>query len=47
MAAMLAASQSQSQTVDQPNDGDSDDVGGAQVKAAPAPGTGQLVDKTA
>jgi len=47
MAAMLAASQSQSQAVDQPNDGDSDDVGAAPVQAAPAPGTGQLVDKTA
>ena len=47
MAAMLAASQSQSQVVDQPHDGDSDDVGAAPTKAAPAPGTGQLVDKTA
>jgi hypothetical protein len=47
MAAMLAASQFQSQIVDQPHDGDSDDVGAAPAKAAPAPGTGQLVDKTA
>jgi len=47
MAAMLAASQTQGQVADQPHDGDSDDVGAAPVKSAPAPGTGQLVDKTA
>jgi hypothetical protein len=47
MAAVLAASQSQSQVVDQPHDGDSDDAGAAPVQATPAPGTGQLVDKTA
>ena len=30
------------------NDGDADDIGAATpVQAAPAPGTGQLVDKTA
>jgi len=46
-AAILAASQAQSQAVDPPNDGDSDDVGSAPVQAAPAPGTGQLVDQTA
>ncbi|MEW6452199.1 MAG: hypothetical protein AB1490_16195 [Pseudomonadota bacterium] len=35
--------------VDRPNDGDADDVGGAKapVQAAPAPGTGQVVDKRA
>jgi hypothetical protein len=47
MAAMLATGQSQSQVADQPHDGDSDDAVAASVKAAPAPGTGQLVDKTA
>jgi len=45
--AMLAASQSQSPVVDQPHDGDSDDVGATAAKAAPPPGTGQLVDKSA
>ncbi len=29
------------------HEGDSDDAGAAPVRAAPAPGTGQLVDKTA
>ena len=38
MAAMLAASQSQSPVVDQPHDGDSDDVGATAAKAAPPPG---------
>ena len=46
MAAMLAATQSQGQVAHHPHDGDSDDVGAA-AKSAPAPGTGQLVDKTA
>ena len=48
MAAALAASQStQSQVPDLPHDGDADDVAPATVQAAPAPGTGQVVDKTA
>jgi len=48
MAAALAASQAK--TPDMPNDGDSDDVGGAAaqaVQAAPSPGTGTVVDKRA
>jgi len=42
-AQMLAATQSKA---DAPNDGDADDHA-APVQAAPAPGTGQDVDKTA
>ncbi len=44
-AAQLAAAQSK--PVDLPHDGDSDDVAPAPVQAAPAPGTGQIVDKKA
>ena len=43
-AQMLAATQSK--VADVPNDGDADDHA-APVQAAPAPGTGQDVDKTA
>jgi hypothetical protein len=47
-AALLAASQTKSQTADPPNDGDGD-TGDAAVpaKAALAAGTGQVVDTTA
>ena len=48
MASALAASQAKAP--DMPNDGDSDDLGAAAaqaVQAAPAPGTGAVVDKTA
>ena len=45
MLATLQASQA-SQPIDLPNDGDGD-AGDAPVQAAPAPGTGLTVDKTA
>ena len=43
VAAKMVASQAKPVT-DMPHDGDSDD---AKVQAAPAPGTGQVVDKRA
>jgi hypothetical protein len=45
LLAALQASQA-SQPVDLPNDGDGD-AGDSPVQAAPAPGTGLAVDKTA
>ncbi len=45
LASMIAASQSKA--ADTPRDGDGDDVAATPVQAAPAPGTGQAVDKTA
>ena len=45
LASMIAASQSKA--ADTPHDGDGDDVAAAPVQAAPAPGTGQAIDKTA
>lgn len=45
LASMIAASQSK--VADTPHDGDGDDVAAAPVQAAPAPGTGQAIDKTA
>lgn len=45
LASMIAASQSKA--ADAPHDGDGDDVVAAPVQAAPAPGTGQTVNKTA
>ena len=46
IAAQTAAA-AQPKPADQPHDGDSDDVKAAPVAAAPAPGTGQVVDKKA
>jgi hypothetical protein len=43
----LQAPASKPQVADAPNDGDGDDAAAAPVQAAPSPGTGQTVDKTA
>ncbi len=45
--AAQSAAASQPKPADLPHDGDSDDVKAAPVVAAKAPGTGQVVDKTA
>jgi hypothetical protein len=51
LAALLATSQAQSQgqsqVADPPNDGDSDDGGGAMTKALTAANVGQVIDKFA
>ena len=44
-AAQVAAAQPKA--IDPPHDGDGDDAAAAPVQAAPAPGTGQAVNKTA
>jgi hypothetical protein len=46
-SAAVQAAAPQPKPVDLPNDGDADDVKSAPVQSAPAPGTGQAVDKTA
>lgn len=45
--AAQAAASAQSKPADLPHDGDGDDVKAAPVAAAPAPGTGAVVDKKA
>jgi len=47
IAALTASQAKQPQVADTPHDGDADDAASVAAQAAPAAGTGTVVDKTA